>query len=210
MKIVESNSRVKVPLAAVFVKHTNAIVLGTLATLTTFLLFYLMTVFTLSWGTSSFHYSRTGFLIAQMVAICFFGLGIPISAILADKYGRNNVLLAVTACIFLFGLLFSVLFGPGTWPLTMVFLVLGMFLMGLSHGTIGTALAEIFPAPVRYTGASLSFTLAGVLGASPAPALATNLATRYGLGFVGYYISIAAVISFGALLAARRRMREDV
>src|SRR5579872_5448407 len=185
MKIIENNTRVKVPLADVFVKHTKAIALGTLATVTTFLLFYLMTVFTLSWGTSALHYSRTGFLIAQMVAICFFGLGIPISAKLADRYGRNKILLIVTVCIFLFGLIFPVLFGPGNWPLTICFLILGMFLMGLSHGTIGTALAEIFPASVRYTGASLSFTLAGVIGASPAPALATRLATRHGLSYVG-------------------------
>jgi metabolite-proton symporter len=210
MKIIEKNERVKVPIIDVFVKHTRAIVLGTLATVTTFLLFYLMTVFTLSWGTSALHYSRTGFLIAQMIAICFFGLGIPISAKLADRYGRGTILLIVTVCIFLFGLIFSVLFGPGSWPLTMCFLVLGMFLMGLSHGTIGTALAGIFPASVRYTGASLSFTLAGVLGASPAPALATRLATNYGLSYVGYYISFAATITFLALLAVRRLMKKTL
>jgi len=208
MKVIENNTRVKVPLADVFVKHTKAIALGTLATTITFLLFYLMTVFTLSWGTSAFHYSRTGFLIAQMVGICFFGLGIPITAVLADRYGRNNILLLVTAGIFLFGLLFPLLFGPDNWPLTMIFLILGMFLMGLSHGTIGTALAEIFPVSVRYTGASLSFTLAGVLGASPAPALATRLATNFGLNYVGYYISFAAVVSFLALVAVREKMKE--
>lgn len=208
MKVIENNTRVKVPLADVFVKHTKAIALGTLATTITFLLFYLMTVFTLSWGTSAFHYSRTGFLIAQMVGICFFGLGIPITAVLADRYGRSNILLLVTAGIFLFGLLFPLLFGPDNWPLTMIFLILGMFLMGLSHGTIGTALAEIFPVSVRYTGASLSFTLAGVLGASPAPALATRLATNFGLNYVGYYISFAAVVSFVALVAVRGKMKE--
>lgn len=210
MKIIEKNARVKVPIADVFVKHTKAITWGTLATVTTFLLFYLMTVFTLSWGTAVFHYSRTGFLIAQMAAICFFGLAIPVSAKLADRYGRNTVLLIVTVCIFLFGMLFPVLFGPGNWPVTIGFLVIGMFLMGLSHGTIGTALAGIFPAPVRYTGASLAFTLAGVLGASPAPALATKLATNYGLSYVGYYISAAAIISFLALWAARKQMEEGM
>ncbi|MGZ3999038.1 MAG: MFS transporter [Mucilaginibacter sp.] len=207
MKIIENNARVKVPLADVFVKHTKAITLGTLATVITFLLFYLMTVFTLSWGTSAFHYSHTGFLIAQMVAICFFGLAIPISAILADRYGRSTILLIVTVCIFLFGLFFSTLFGPGNWPLTMVFLILGMFLMGLSHGTIGTALSGIFPASVRYTGASLSFTLAGVLGAAPAPEVATKLATHYNLSYVGFYISAVAVISFLALWAVRGQMK---
>jgi len=210
IKVLEKNERSKVPFIDVFTKHTRSIVLGTLATVTTFLLFYLMTVFTLSWGTTALHYSRTGFLIAQMGGICFFGLGIPISAVLADRYGRNKILVVITVLIFLFGLFFSSLFGPGNWLLTICFLVLGMFLMGLSHGTIGTALAEIFPASVRYTGASLAFTLAGVLGASPAPAVATRLATNYGLSYVGYYISFAAVITLLALLATRKMMKERV
>src|ERR1700744_686296 len=208
MKIIEKNERVKVPFLDVFVKHTKAITLGTFATITTFLLFYLMTVFTLSWGTSALHYSRTSFLIAQMISVLFFGLGIPISSVLADKYGRGPMLIAATIGIFLFGLFFSTLFSTGSWAITVGFLVLGMFLMGLTYGPIGTALAGIFPASVRYTGASLAFTLAGILGASLTPALATKLATSYGLNYVGYYLSFAAAITFLALLAAQSSMRK--
>ncbi|WP_426670120.1 MFS transporter [Mucilaginibacter sp. McL0603] len=208
IKIIEKNERVKLPIIDVFVKHTKAIVLGTLATITTFLLFYLMTVFTLSWGTSALHYSRTSFLIAQMISVLFFGLGIPISSVLADKYGRGPMLIAATVGIFLFGLFFSALFSTGSWAITVGFLVLGMFLMGLTYGPIGTALAGIFPASVRYTGASLAFTLAGILGASLTPALATKLATSYGLNYVGYYLSFAAAITFLALLAAWSSMKE--
>lgn len=210
MQVLEKNILAKVPFADVITRYTGALVLGTLATITTFLLFYLMTVFTLSWGTKIFHYSSSGFLIAQMGGICFFGLGIPISAKLADKYGHNSILILITVLIFLFGLFFSSLFGPGNWPMTICFLVMGMFLMGLSHGTIGTALAEIFPAAVRYTGASLAFTLAGVLGAAPAPAIATRLATDHNLGYVGYYISFSAVITLAALWATRKMMEEPV
>ena len=188
LKIIEKNDRVKLPVADVFTKHTKAIVLGTIATITTFLLFYLMTVFTLSWGTSALHYSKTSFLIAQMISMLFFGLGIPISAVLADKIGRNKMLIIATIGIFIFGLFFSQLFSTGIWAVTVLFLVIGMFLMGLTYGPIGTALAEIFPASVRYTGASLCFTLAGILGASLTPFLATTLATKYGLIYVGFYL----------------------
>jgi MFS family permease len=184
-------------------------VLGTFSAITTFLLFYLMTVFTLSWGTSALHYPRTSFLIAQMISVVFFGFGIPISAALADKYGRGTMLIVATAGIFIFGLFFSPLFSTGNWGMTVLFQVLGMFLMGLTYGPLGTALAEIFPASVRYTGSSLAFTLAGILGASLTPYLATTLAKSYGLPYVGYYLSIAAAITFLALLAARSSMRKN-
>jgi len=207
LKIVEKNDRVELPLADVFTKHIKAIVLGTFATITTFLLFYLMTVFTLSWGTTALHYSKTSYLIAQMISMLFFGLGIPISAVLADKIGRNKMLIIATVSIFIFGLFFSQLFSTGIWVVTVIFQVIGMFFMGLTYGPIGTALSEIFPASVRYTGSSLCFTLAGILGASLTPFIATTLATKYGLTYVGFYLCIAAAISFFALIAARGLMR---
>lgn len=209
LKVLKNNQRVKLPVIDVFVKHTKTIVLGTLAAITTFLLFYLMTVFTLSWGTSALHYPRSSFLIAQMISVLFFGAGIPISALLADRYGRGKILIFATAGIFIFGLFFSPLFSSGNWGITVVFLVLGMFLMGLTYGPLGTALAEIFPASVRYTGASLAFTLAGILGASLTPYLATTLAKNYGLPYVGYYLSIAAAITLVALIAVRASMKEN-
>ncbi|HTK19605.1 MAG TPA: MFS transporter [Mucilaginibacter sp.] len=208
VNVIEKNERVKVPVKGVFVKHPKALILGTFASVTTFLLFYLMNVFTLSWGTSALHYSKSGFLVAQMISVLFFGICIPISSIIADRYGRANMLIIATALIFLFGLVFSPLFSTGSWAITTAFLSLGMALMGLTYGPLGTALAGIFPAAVRYTGASLAFTLAGILGASLTPALATKLATLYGLNYVGYYLSFAAAITFLALVAARSSMKE--
>jgi len=208
VNIIEKNERVKVPVKDVFVKYPKALILGTLASVTTFLLFYLMNVFTLSWGTSALHYSKASFLVAQMISVLFFGICIPISSIIADRYGRANMLIIATALIFLFGLIFSPLFSNGNWVSTTIFLSLGMALMGLTYGPLGTALAGIFPAPVRYTGASLAFTLAGILGASLTPAIATKLATLYGLNYVGYYLSFAAAITFLALVTARSSMKE--
>jgi len=208
VNIIEKNERVKVPVKDVFVKYPKALILGTLASVTTFMLFYLMNVFTLSWGTSALHYSKASFLVAQMISVLFFGICIPISSIIADRYGRANMLIIATALIFLFGLIFSPLFSNGNWVSTTIFLSLGMALMGLTYGPLGTALAGIFPAAVRYTGASLAFTLAGILGASLTPAIATKLATLYGLNYVGYYLSFAAAITFLALVAARSSMKE--
>jgi hypothetical protein len=77
--------------------------------------------------------------------------------------------------------------------------------MGCTYGALGSALAELFPTTVRYTGASLTFNLAGILGGSLAPYIATYLAETYGIAFVGYYLSAAAAVTLAAQLLLNRR-----
>jgi metabolite-proton symporter len=209
IKVMKIQARVKVPVVAVFAKHTRTVVLGTAATITTFLVFYIVTVFALSWGTSALHYPKDSFLIAQMISMLFFALGVPLSALLADSKGRNNMLVLSSIGIFIFGLFFAPFFSTGSLIITVVFQSTGMLLMGLNYGTVGTALADIFPPEVRYTGASLCFTFAGILGASLTPYLATTLATNYGLAYVGYYLSFGAAISIIALLVLRSMMKQE-
>jgi MFS family permease len=202
-KVLERNERVRLPVAVVFKSHPGALVLGTLAALATFVIFYLVTVFALSWGTTALHYSRQQFLLLQLFAILFFGLTIPLAAVLADRLDRRRVMIGVSAAIAVFGMTIGPLFGSGSLVLVTLVLVLGQCLMGMTYGPLGTLLAEMFPAEVRYTGASLTFNLAGILGASLAPYAATWLATHYGLPTVGWYLSGAALISLLALLPVR-------
>ena len=194
------NKRVKLPILQVFRVHNRTLVLGTLIALAAFVLFYLMTVFTLSWATTVFGYSRREFLLIQLFAVLFFGLTIPASALLADRYGRRIVLILASAAIALFGLLMAPMFGSGDMVQIILFLSLGMGLMGLTYGPLGTMLSELFPTEVRYTGSSLTFNFAGIIGASMAPFIATWLASNYGLGYVGYYLSVAALLTLAALL----------
>ncbi|MGA2142101.1 MAG: MFS transporter [Brevinematales bacterium] len=199
LRAIKNNQRVRIPMKDVLLKHTWILFLGTFTAITTFVLFYLMTVFTLSWGTSKLHYPRSDFLVAQLIAVLFFAIGVPVSAILADRYGCRNVLITTTAAILVFGLLFAPFFSTGNLLITIVFLSTGLLLMGFSYGPLGTALSEIFPTQVRYTGSSLAFTLAGILGASLAPYIATWIAGKYGLHFVGYYLSGVAMLTLLAL-----------
>ncbi len=203
-KAIENNERVKLPISTVLTKHGSKVFLGTFAALATFVLFYLMTVFALSWGTSALQYSRTDFLILQMGGVLFFGLAIPISALLADRYSSRTMLIAATIAILIFGLCFAPLFNAGNSFEVLAFLAIGLSLMGLTYGPLGTALSELFPTAVRYTGASLAFNLAGIVGASLAPYIATWLAGHYGLAYVGYYLSAAALLTLAALLMIKK------
>ena len=88
--------------------------------------------------------------------------------------------------------------------------ILGLALMGLTYGPLGTVVSELFPTAVRYTGSSLAFNLAGILGASLAPYIATWLAKTYGLQYVGYYLTASAILSFIGLLMIRETKDEDL
>ena len=194
---IANNERVSLPIGDVVRRHTGALVLGTFAATATFVLFYLMTVFALTWGTLDLKYDRVSFLIDQMIGVLFFAVGIPLAAKAADRFSGRAVLLFATIAIFLFGLAFAPLFNLSAGVLP--FLAIGLFIMGLTYGPLGTVLAQMFPTAVRYTGASLAFNLAGIVGASLAPSIATNLAKTYGLEYTGYYLSGAALITLVAV-----------
>jgi len=193
--------RVRLPMVVVFRSYPRTLVMGILSSLATFVLFYLMTVFALSWGTTALHYSRASFLLIQLVGIVFFAVTIPISAILAER-GRRRTLLWVTAGIGAFGLVLAPMLSSGLSGATLA-MIIGLSLMGLTYGPLGTTLSELFPTSVRYTGSSLTFNLAGIFGASLAPYIATYLATNYGLQYVGYYLTGAAILTMIGLLATR-------
>lgn len=203
-KAVDKQERVQVPLAAVFRDHKRALVLGTFSALATFVLFYLMTVFMLAWATRPVQqlglgYSREQFLSIQMLGVVFFGMLIPVSGLLCDRYGRRFIMILTTLAIGLFGLVMAPMLEAGLIG-AILCSVIGFSLMGMTYGPIGAALASPFPVAVRYTGASMTFNMASIFGASLAPYIATYLATNYSLPSVGLYLLAAAVITLLAIL----------
>jgi metabolite-proton symporter len=202
---LEQGERVRVPFLAVVGRHPRALILGTLGATTTFLIFYLMTVFALSWATTALKFPRAEYLIMQMLGVLFFGLTIPISAALADRIGGRTMLIIATLAIMAFGFLFVPLFGAHDTSKVFIFLALGFSVTGLTYGPLGSALAALFPTPVRYTGTSLTFNFAGILGASLAPLIATKLSSAYGLQFVGYYLSAVGAVTLAALLLIKEK-----
>jgi metabolite-proton symporter len=203
VRAMRNDERVKMPMLTLVREHPGLLVLGTFAATATFVIFYLMTVFTLSWAVSEFSYARQDFLILQIIGVLFFGATIPLSAAVADRVGRRAMLIAATLGIIAFGFVLGPLFGSGSTMGMLATLSIGLGLMGLTYGPLGTALSELFPTAVRYTGASLTFNFAGIVGASLAPYFATWLAERYGLNAVGYYLSGAATLTLVALLLIR-------
>lgn len=200
---VERKERVKVPVATLLGSYWWPTLLGALAMVVCYTLFYNATVFSLSHGVSALHIPRPTFLGMLCIAVVFMGIATPISAWLSDRFGRKPVLIVGCIAAILSGFTMQPLLGSGSLPLVLLFLVIELFLMGATFAPMGALLPELFPTSVRYTGAGVAYNLGGILGASVAPYIAQVLAARGGLSWVGAYISIAAAVSLFGVLCMR-------
>ncbi len=206
-KAIDSHERVAVPVAELFANHKRSLLLGTFVALATFVLFYIGSAYLLSYNVKVLKIPFLDALEVQILGSIVFGIFIPIVGKLAERFGRREVLILTTVLIGLFSFFLPGLMTGGEGSI-FVFVIFAMALMGMTYGLIGTALAAPFPTAVRYTGASLTFNLGGILGASLAPTIATRLATGYGFHAVGYYMSVAALVSLIGLAFITLRDRQ--
>jgi len=217
-KTVETGKVQKVPLAAAFKLHWKELILGTFYMLATYVLFYLMTTFSLSYGRAGVDAPLPGlgfdyrtFVLMMIVGVVFFGIFTLASGPWADRWGRRKTLIWVTLGIILFGLLWVPILSAGTFGV-MAWLILGFTLMGMTFGPMGALLPELFPANVRYTGSGISYNVSSILGAAVAPFIAVAL-WSYGGGspfWVGVYLSAMGVLTLIALILGKETKDVDI
>lgn len=213
-KIAKAGKQVKVPIGTLFTKYKKATLLGTFIMVATYTLFYIMTVYSLGYGTAAqpagLGIPRNEFLLMLMIGVVGFGVMVPIAGQLADKFGRRKTMICITLLMIVFALCFPTILGSGSQALVMVFLLCGFMVMGLTFGPMGALLPELFPTEVRYTGASFSYNVSSILGASVAPYIATWLATHYGLFYVGVYLAFMATLTLIALLLSKETAHQSL
>jgi MFS family permease len=234
-KVLNEERVAAVPLARVFRTAWKPLIFATLAMVATYVLFYTMTAFFLVFGTTAadeadaraaaeaagqgfdpasfapgLGYDRTTFLLMLIIGVVFFGVFTVISGPLADTLGRKRMLMGVTIAIAIFGLLIEPIVHHGTVGI-MVVLILGLTLMGLTFGPMAAFLPEMFKADVRYTGSAVSYNMASVIGAAPAPyaLIALWQLLDGSLWLVGGYITLAAVITLVSLVVGKETKDVD-
>ncbi|WP_165461490.1 MFS transporter [Atlantibacter sp.] len=214
-KVAKANKQVKVPLGTLLTKHMRVTILGTFIMLATYTLFYIMTVYSMTFSTAAapngLGFPRNEVLWMLMMAVIGFGVMVPIAGVLADKFGRRKSMIVITSLIILFALfVFPPLLQSGSPALVMAYLLIGLSIMGLTFGPMGALLPELFPTEVRYTGASFSYNVASILGASVAPYIATWLQANYGLFYVGVYLASMAALTLIALLMTHETKHQEL
>jgi MFS family permease len=189
----------KVPLLEILTHYPLQTIGGAFAAVACFANFYIATAFALGYGSTALGYSRQAFLGVQLGAIGFMAAGIIISGYWADARTPRRVLMWGCVLTALAGLLLAPMMGSGSLLLVWAFLSLTLLLMGFIYGPLGAFLPGLFPARVRYTGASMVFNIGGIIGGGLTPLIATTLAGHGGLLPVGLYLGATALISLAAL-----------
>jgi len=205
-----AQQRVALPLANLLRHHLKPMLLGAMAMVVCYALFYICTVFSLSYGTTALHIPRQQFLLMLCVAVVFMAAATPVAAWAGDRYGRRPVLMLASSATVLSGFLLAPALSSGSVVLITMFLALELLLMGATFAPMGALLPELFPTPVRYSGAGAAYNLGGILGASFAPYIAQRLVAQGGLSWVGGYISVAAVISLLAVMLMRETHHDSL
>ncbi|WP_416310625.1 MFS transporter [Pseudomonas sp. W03] len=209
-KAMARHERSSLPIAELFARHWRPTLLGALAMVVCYALFYISTVFSLSYGVTSLGYSREQFLGLLCFAVLFMAAATPLSAWLSDRFGRRPVLIVGCIAAITSGFAMQPLLSQGSSVEVAIFLALELFLMGVTFAPMGALLPELFPTHVRYTGASAAYNLGGILGASVAPYIAQKLVGMGGLSWVGGYVSVAAALSLLAVLCLRETRESDL
>ena len=92
----------------------------------------------------------------------------------------------------------------------LVFLIIGMTLMGLTFGVQSAILPELFPTNVRYTGSAIAYNFSSILGAAVAPFIAAWLVQNHGVAWVGVYLASMALLTLLALFSTKETRDLDL
>jgi len=170
---------------------------------------YVFMVYVLSYGTTQLGFAR-GTMLTLLIASCpVWMLGMGLSAYLSDRVGRRKVY--VTSAIALLGTsaVFFPLIDTASLPVMLVAMLALAFVLGCTVGPQSAVFAELFPAHLRYSGASLGYQVGAILGGGFAPFLATWLYAWFGTTLaISAYFVVASLVSLTCavvLLRPRRR-----
>ncbi|GAA3994293.1 MFS transporter [Allokutzneria multivorans] len=194
-EVLRKRERSSMPVIDMFQSSSWRLLLGAGTMVISYVLFYLATTFMLSYGTVTLEIPRDTMLTLQIVTIWAMIVGTAISGWASDKFGRRAVL--IFGCVFAaaVGLALPLLASTGSPNLVATALALMLGAMGLCYGPIGSFLPELFEVRYRYTAASFAYTIGGVVGGGFAPLIGTELAARYGISSVGWYLAAVAALS---------------
>jgi len=210
LEVKESGEESKIPALDIVRSHKKSLVIGMLSTAAPNIVFYLATVFLLSYG-PKVGIDRSLIFVSLIIAASVQVVSMPYIATFADRYSGRTILLGGSVVVAITAFPIFALFNTGTvWGVMLSVFIALPIVHATAYGAVSSFIAELFPAPVRFSGSALSYQLGGIITSAPVPLLATLLYERFHTSSaVALYVVAAAAVTFIFVWMAPRGKASD-
>jgi metabolite-proton symporter len=207
---LDAHEPVRVPFLELLRRQPRVLVLATCSFILAFTMFYTVTTFCLSYGTTTLGLSRTTMLWEAIIASAVMGAATLWFAVASDRLGRRRLCIAAAVLSGLWAFPLFALLQTRNPILVGVAMVLGLVCFALLYGPMGAYFPELFRVRYRYSGASFAYSAAGIVGGGITPLVATDvLAATHSTHGVSWYLVAMSVLCLACLLCLTETKDSD-
>ena len=208
---IGSDERVAFPLAEVLRRHWRQVAIGVGVKTGSNIGFYAISAFGITWLTEINGQPKSVALTALLAGSAVQCLTIPLFSALSDRVGRRPVFISISLIYAAFIFAFFPLLSSSHLTWIYLAVMFGLALDGALYGPQAAFLAELFPTPVRYSGASLAYQFSSIIGGSLTPIIAIALFQQFGSSIpISIYVSASLLVCTVVALLSRETRRVEL
>jgi metabolite-proton symporter len=210
-KVESSHDKVKAPIVDVLRNYPRQVLLAVGARVGVDVAFYIFVLFITTYVTTYLKLPSSYALNAVLIAAACQIVTIPLFGALSDRYGRRPIYLIGALGAAIWSFVFFALLDTGSFALIVLSAVIALVFHAAMYGPQASFIAEMFPTHVRYSGASMGYQLAGVIGGALAPIIATALLSSFQSSVaVSVYSGAVLLVTLACVAIAKETAKVDI